>query len=145
MIQGLLDYDVPKKYCRLVAKIYQTAAVQFRIIETRGEKKLSRTISIRRGAIQGDIPSPVYFLVALDKLLKNHGRIEESGIPIAPGLTLVDLAYADDAGLADTNVTKASTRITNLDTKGREEAGMTISVPKTKNQHICKKPKVSDN
>ena len=144
MIQALLDYGVPKKYCRLVAKIYQTAAVQVRIIETSGERKLSRTISIRRGAIQGDIPSPVYFLVALDKLLKNHGRIEESGIPIAPGLTLVDLAYADDAGLADTDVTKASTRITNLDTKGREEAGMTISVPKTKNQHICKKPKVSE-
>ena len=79
-------------------------------------------------------------------MLKNHGRIEESGIPIAPGLTLVDLAYADDAGLADTDVTKASTRITNLDTKGREEAGMKISVQKNgKPAHLQETKSVRDN
>ena len=71
-------------------KIYQTPAVQVRIIKTSDEKKLSRSISIQRGAIQGDIPSPVYFLVALGKFLKDHARIEDSGIPTAPDIAVVD-------------------------------------------------------
>ena len=80
MIQALKDYGVPRKYCRLVAKIYERAAVQVRIQEASGERLLSRPIPVRRGAIQGDIPSPMYFLVALDKLLKDHGGNVSSGI-----------------------------------------------------------------
>ena len=57
---------------------------------------------------------------------------------------LTDLEYADDAGLADTDVGVASTRITNLNTKAEKEAGMSISVPKTKVQHIRRKPSVSE-
>ena len=144
MLQALLEYGVPRKYCRLVAKIYQVAAVQVRIQETSGERKLSRPIPIRRGAIQGDIPSPVYFLVALDRLLKKHGGNHNNGIPLTPELTLTDLEYADDAGLADTDTETSSLRVTNLDSKGNEEAGMSISVPKTKAQHIRPKPAVSE-
>ena len=144
LLQSLLDYGVPRKYCRLVANIYQTAAVQVRIQEASGERKLSREIAIRRGAIQGDIPSPVYFLVALDRLLKEHGGTAENGIQLTPELILNDLEYADDAGLADKNVELGSPRITNLDTKANEEAGMSISVPKTKVQHIREKPSVSE-
>ena len=99
---------------------------------------------IRRGAIQGDIPSPVYFLVALDKLLKNHGGNSNHGIPLTADLILRDLEYADDAGLADTNTAASSHRVTHLDSKGNEEAGMTISATKSKAQHIAHKPKVSE-
>ena len=144
MLQALREYGVPRKYCRLVAKIYQSAAVQVRIQETSGERLLSRQIPIRRGAIQCDIPSPVYFLVALDKLLKEHGGNQDNGIRLTPNLVLTDLEYADDAGLADTDVGVASTRITNLNTKAEKEAGMSISVPKTKVQHIRRKPSVSE-
>ena len=135
LLQSLLDYGVPRKYCRLVAKIYKSATVQVRIQEVSGERKLSREIAIRRGAIQGDIPSPVYFLVAF-RLLKEHGGTAENGIQLTPDLILNDLEYADDAGLADKNVELGSPRITNLDSKANEEAGMSISVPKTKVQHI---------
>ena len=37
----------------------------------------------------------------------------------------------------------ASDRLTNLDVKAKEEAGMTISIPKTKAQQIKKRPYVS--
>ena len=37
----------------------------------------------------------------------------------------------------------ASQRLTNLDEKGKTIAGMSISIPKTKCQHIMKKPKVT--
>ena len=129
---------------KVVAKIYKSAAVQVIIQEESIERKLSREITIRHGAIQGDIPSPVYFLVALDRLLKEHGGTAENGIQLTPDLILNDLEYADDAGLADKNVELGSPRITNLDSKANEEAGMSISVPKTKVQHIREKPSVSE-
>ena len=144
MLKALLQYGVPRKYCRLVAKIYQTAAVQVRIQEVSGERKLSRQIAIRRGAIQGDIPSSVYFLVALDKLLKEHGGSANNGIPLTVDLKLNDLEYADDAGLADIDTVASSQRVTNLDSKGNEEAGMSVSAPKSKSQHIAHKPTVSE-
>ena len=139
MLQSLLDYGVPRKYVRLVAKIYQVAAVQVRIQEASGERKLSRKIPI-----QGDIPSPVYFLVALDKLIKEYGGTQASGIQLTPELKLTDIEYADDAGLADKDTVLGSQRVTLLDSKANEKASMSISVPKTKVQHICEKPDVSE-
>ena len=70
---------MPLKYCRLVKDIYKSAKVRVKIQEISGNKKYSRPISIKRGVIQDDIPSPICFLVALDKLLKDHGNLQ-SGI-----------------------------------------------------------------
>ena len=55
---------------------------------------------------------------------------------------LSELAFADDAALANADTTAASERLNNLDA-GCKEAGMSISKPKTKVQHIKHKPKVS--
>ena len=130
------------KYCRLVRAIYNRASVKVRLQEPGGVQSYSRSIPIRRGVIQGDIPSPVVFLVALDKLLKDHGMLH-TGLHITPHLTLSDLEFADDAALPNKDTIVASSRITNLNEKAKGEAGMSISVPKTKVQHIGKKPRVS--
>lgn len=79
--------------------------------------------------------------MALDRLLKEHGGLE-TGLPITPALTLSDLEFADDAALANTTTEAASERITNLDNKAAD-AGMSISKPKTKVQHIRRRPNVS--
>ena len=75
LLKALHEYGVPLKYCRLVKAIYDSAKVRVRLQEPGGEKTYSRNINVRRGVIQGDIPSPVCFLVALDKLLKDHGNL----------------------------------------------------------------------
>ena len=54
----------------MIQEIYTKIAVRVRIQESNGNKCYSRNIPIRRGVIQGDIPSPVCFLVALDKTAK---------------------------------------------------------------------------
>ena len=54
------------------------------------------------------------------------------------------MEYADDAVLPDETTESASTRLTNLNTKANQEAGMNISIAKTKAQHIRKKPAVSE-
>ena len=71
-------------------------------------------MAFRRGVIQGDIPSPVYFIAALDILLKEYGGIEH-GVPLTPKITLSDFVYADHAALANEDVTKTGNRITHID------------------------------
>ena len=134
-------YNVPLKYIRLVRAIYSNAAVRVRLQEVGGNRSYSRAVPIRRGAIQGDIPSPIAFLVSLDRLLKEHGGLE-TGIPITPELTLSDLEFADDAALGNTSTDDSSERVTNLDI-GAGYAGMSISKPKTKAQHIRHQTAVS--
>ena len=101
LLNALKEYNVPLKYCRLVQAIYKSAKVRVKIQEISGSKKYSRPISIKRGVIQGDIPSPICFLVALDKLLKDHGNLQ-SGIQLTPTLLFSHIVYADDAALPDT-------------------------------------------
>ena len=141
MLESMKRYGVPLKYIRLVAEIYKNASVRVRLQEKGGHRSYSRNIPIRRGAIQGDIPSPVVFLIALDRLLKEHGSLH-TGIRITEQLTLSELAFADDAALGNQNTQDASQRITRL-SEGAKEAGMEISVPKTKVQHIAHRPKVT--
>ena len=90
------------------------------------------------------IPSPICFLVALDKLLKDHGNLQ-SGIQLTPTLLFSHIAYADDAALPDKDVDTSSSRLTHLAEKANEEAGMEINnIPKTMAQHVMHNPPVSN-
>ncbi len=142
LTRALKEYNVPLKYCRLVKSIYSSAKVRVRLQEPGGYRSYSRNIPIKRGVIQGDIPSPVCFLVALDKLLKDHGMLN-MGIALTNNLSIAELEYADDAALPCPNADVATERLTNLDHHAKSEAGMTISIPKTKVQHIMLQPKMS--
>ena len=68
----------------------------------------------------------------------------ELGVPIAHNMILSDLAYADDAHLPAIDASTATDRLTNVATHARNEAGMSISITKTKAQHIKAQPKFSD-
>ena len=141
LLTTLKRLGVPSKYCRIVKAIYKSANVQVRLQEKNGTKSFSRSIPIRRGSLQGDIPSPVYFLGALDLLLKAYGG-NNVGIPVTPNLLLTDLEFADDAALPDVNAAKSTERLSHIDTNAQQQAGMKISIPKTKVQHIMKRPKL---
>ena len=54
------------------------------------------------------------------------------------------MEYADDAVLPDKDTQTATQRLTTLDAKAQQEAGMKISIAKTKAQHIRSRPTVSD-
>ena len=143
LLTALKQYGVPLKYRRLIQAIYNHAAVKVRLQEAGGVQSFSRDIPIRRGALQGDILSPEGFIIALDKLLKEHGGLDV-GLPITPQLTLSELEFADDAALPTSNVDESSSRLTTLNENAKQEAGMEISIPKTKVQHIRKRPRVSE-
>ena len=97
------------------------AAVRVRLQERNGSKNYSRNVPIRRGVIQGDIPSPVCFLVALDEILKDHGSLH-IGLQVTADQLLLDLEFADDTSLPNENTDVASGRLTTLDQKAQEKA-----------------------
>ena len=77
-----------------------------------GQKSYSRKIPINRGVITGDIPSPICFLVALDKLLKDHGGLE-LGMQLTDEIIFSDIEFADDAALPTDDTQTASVQLTN--------------------------------
>ena len=142
LLNALHSYGVPAKYCCLIRAIYNAAAVRVRLQGRDGSNNYSRSVPVKRGVIQGDIPSPVCFLVSLDKIMKEHGGLD-TGILLNEYLLLSELLFADDESLPNTDTITASRRITHLDRKAREEEGTEISKPKTKTQHVVKRPRVS--
>ena len=116
--------------------------MRVRLQEPGGNRSYSRNIDVNRGVIQGDIPSPICFLVALDKLLRDHGG-RNGGIRLGNTIKFSNMEYADDAVLPDETPASSSSRLTNLSIKADEEAGMSISIAKTKCQHIMPRPKVT--
>ena len=143
LLTTLKQYGMPLKYCRLVKAIYDDAAACVRLQEPGGARFYSRKIPYRRGVVQGDIPSPLCFLAALDKILKDHGGLN-TGIKVTENLLLSELEFADDAALPNEDTVSSSNRLTHLDENAKKEAGMVISITKTKTQHIRKCPKISD-
>ena len=143
LLDTLKQYGVPLKYCRLVKSIYDVAAARVRLQEPGGTRSHSRRIPIKRGALQGDIPSAECFIATLDRLLKEHGSLN-TGIQVTAELLLSELAFADDAALPTENTVAASSRLTTLDENAKKDAGMVISITKTKAQHIRKRPKISN-
>ena len=104
---------VPAKYCRLVKAVYKSATVTVRIVQQGGQRSYSRNISIDRGVIQGDIPSPMCFHVAVDKLQKEHGWLD-LGIKLTDEVLFSDAEFADDVFLPTEDVPTASYRLSNL-------------------------------
>ena len=59
--------------CRAMFRsIYASATARTKVSDTDGKSVLSDAFAINRGVVQGDITSPLYFIIALELLLKTH-------------------------------------------------------------------------
>ena len=97
------------------------------------------------GVLQGDIFSPVTFILGLCCTFVLHD-IPNSGVRVGNPPYQIDvsgLEYADDAGLLDENADESSERISAISVGSKRDASMVISVAKTKAMHIHKKVRVS--
>ena len=79
--------------------------------------------------VQGDITSPLFFVLALQLILKRHDKVSGKDVPFS-GDIVHTLAYADDAALLDRDVETATARV------------MTINVGKTEVVQFCEQGKV---
>ena len=139
--EALGTAGVSVKLRRIIKAIFNAASGRVRV-----ENELSEPFDISRGVLQGDIFSPVAFIAGLWRIFSTHDQ-PNAGITLGSPpyeVKVSDLAYADDAGLADTNVTEASERISAISRGSREDAAMTVSVKKTKSMHIHETTAVTD-
>ena len=143
--ESLAEANVQPKVRRMIRAIYSCATGAVRMQGASGEHVYSDRFDIRRGAIQGDIYSPPSFTLALDRIFRRHD-IHSGGIG-GPPLNcprVPKLEYADDAALGNKNTTESSERLTSLSKGGREEAGLHISIKKTKSMPVRRYAKVTE-
>ena len=126
----------------LFRAIYARASAVTKVASTDGSDITSEPFPIRRGVIQGDITSPLYFILALDLILREHDVMQDKGI-IFGGERVHTLGYADDAALLDNRLKTATARVTAISQGSKRDADMTINIKKTEVMHVKEPGRVS--
>ena len=118
--------------------IYKVATDIVRVRGTDGKYVYSGSFQVRRGVIQGDIISPILFIMALDQLVQTVDT-SGKGVKCNSFLRIRVLGYADDEALAEPTVEAMTERLTNLADASERDADMKINVSKTMSQHVHKR------
>ena len=110
--------------CRAIFRaIYDTAKGIVRVNGILKNKIYSEAFNIGRGVVQGDIVSPLLFILALDQIIKNYDTAGV-GVKCNDELTYRVLGYADDAALAETRIKEMSERLTSVGNESKTRADM---------------------
>ena len=110
---------------------------------TGGNYVFSGSFNIGRGVIQGDIISPVLFILALDALVQKYDSVQGKGFKCGNRILRLDvLGYADDVALISGTVEDMTRRLTALADGAKKDADMNVSLPKTFTHHVHKRNKL---
>ena len=126
----------------LFRAIYKAASATTRVDDVDGKTVTSAPFQVNRGVIQGDITSPLYFILALELILRRHDAVAEKGTEFG-GRNLHTLGYADDAALIDTDLHVATTRVTSIATGSKRDADMEISISKTEVMQVREQGRIA--
>ena len=143
----LAEANVPNKERAMFRAIYANASAFTKIQDANGKKAKSEVFHIRRGVLQGDITSPLFFVMALEFILRTHDNREDKGVSLA-GTMIHTLGYADDAALVDlgdeAGINRATERLSCIGTGSLEDADMEIKIEKTKAMHVRQQDPITD-
>ena len=115
--------------------IYAAAEGTARVKGLDGKHVYSASFAVRRGVIQGDIISPIFFILALEQLFRLYDKNPE-GVRVGNYLQIGVLGYADDAAMLSRSTDLLSTRVSKISIKSRDEADMHLNKSKTKNMPL---------
>ena len=137
----LADAGASRKTRAIFRAIYEAAAGVARVSGIDGTYSFSGAFSVGRGVIQGDIISPVLFVLALDQLVQSFDR-SGKGVKCGRILKMRVLGYADDAALMEETVEAMTERLTALADASKRKADMEVNMSKTFTQHVFKRGKI---
>ena len=134
LFNSLKKAGASSKSLQLYKANYQNAKVAAKIGES-----LSALLGVGRGALEGDINSPMYFNIGLEAIFREADEVT-SQLALTGGIKLRDTAYdkvvfADDVTATGTVVTDVSHRLQILE-HSSEKAGLRMSRLKSCTQHI---------
>ena len=120
--EALKEANCTDKTRAIFRAIYQSASAVIRVsLPGDGTTAISDQYDVNRGVVQGDIFSPVCFIIALECLMR---RSDTPGGVNVLGVLLSRLEYADDAAVIDESIDKAPTEISKLVEGSRGRADM---------------------
>ena len=137
--EALCKTGASNKTRAMFRAVYNSASAFTSMSDTDGKSVRSDTFPVRRGVVQGDITSPLYFILALDLILSRNDKVTDKGVSF--GQTMMDtLGYVDDADLIDygdkEGLERASERLSSISYGSRADADMSINIDKTKALHV---------
>ena len=118
--------------------IYEAATGMARVKGIDGQTIYSEVFNVGRGVIQGDIMSPILFILALDQIIQQHDA-KGKGMRCGRILKIKVLGYADDLAFIDTTVENMTARLTAVANASEQRADMTVNMDKTVSQHVHKR------
>lgn len=98
--EALEAAGVPIKIRSLFRAMYTAASAYTTVPDTDGKMFSSSIFPIRRGVLQGDITSPLYFILALELILRRYDSRDDKGVTFAE-MILHTLGYADDVAIIE--------------------------------------------
>ena len=122
--------------------IYQAAEGTARVRGLNGRTIYSERFKVRRGVVQGDIISPVFFVLAMEQIFRLHDN-EGDGITMGNHLNIGVLGYAHDAALMSASTEVMSKRVTEVSVGSKVDADMIINKKKTKTLQVEKQEEVT--
>ena len=136
---ALHEMGASNKVRAMFRAIYQAASAFTTVAGADGKEIKSPSFPIRRGVVQGDITSPLFFILALELLLRRHDDEKNKGVLLFESL-IHTLGYADDIALIEygdsTGLERLSRRLSAISKGSKADADMQISLKKTKGMHI---------
>ena len=130
-----------RKTRALFRAIYEAAQGAVRLKGKDGKFTMSQAFNVARGVIQGDIVSPIFFILALDELVQTFDRSGQ-GLSVGKIKALRVLGYADDAVMLAETVDEMTSRLTNFANAALKEADMRVKLSKTHTQIVQQRQKV---
>ena len=116
----------------------------------KGTKSISAEFKVRRGVIQRDIISPIFFILVMEQIFHVHDDPSPAGTTLGNYLHVGVLGYADDTAIVSHSAELMTERLSNIISRGsRTDTDMEIHKDKTKNMHVerqqkLKPPSISD-
>ena len=130
--------------------VYASASAFTTVQDAEGTRVKTDEFPIKRGVLQGDIMSPLFFILALEYILRLHDNTQGKGVSLSstPPTRVSTLGYADDLALTDeggkVGTDRTTSRVTEIAGGSRERADMEVKIVKTKILHVCPQDPVSD-
>ena len=122
----LRHYGIPKKIVRLIELLYED--FQCAVMH---EGEISCWFKVKSGQKQGCLLSPLLFLIAINWLMREATKRNQTGIDWKGGTKLEDLDFADDLALISSNFEDLQAKTKETE-EIRKKIGLKINTAKTK-------------
>ena len=99
----LAKAKVSNKTRSVFRSIYKTTSVVTVVEDMDGKSVMSEVFPVNRGVVQGDMTSPLYFMLALEMMFRLHDKNPNKDIDLGEH-NVHSLGYVYDAVLLDTRL-----------------------------------------